>query len=74
MPNSKLENGLDDIMEDLIVGHNFNYARKAILELVYQLEEVEHQEKRDKWKSICGCPMCDHHSTAYELTQRKSDE
>lgn len=22
---------LDDIMEDLIVGHNFNYARQAII-------------------------------------------
>lgn len=23
---------LDDIMEDLIVGHNFEYARKALIE------------------------------------------
>lgn len=27
-----LEKDLDDIMEDLIVGHNFEYARKALLE------------------------------------------
>ena len=28
----ELETELDDIMEDLIVGHNFEYARKALLE------------------------------------------
>ena len=28
----ELEKDLDDIMEDLIVGHNFEYARKALLE------------------------------------------
>ena len=27
-----LEEELDDIMEDLMVGHNFEYARKALLE------------------------------------------
>jgi len=34
------EKQLDDIFEDLIVGHNFNYARKAILELVHQYDEA----------------------------------
>lgn len=28
----QLEKELDDIMEDLIIGHNFDYARKALLE------------------------------------------
>lgn len=32
--NTKLEKELDDIMEDLMVGHNFEYARGAILELL----------------------------------------
>lgn len=30
--NADVEKELDDIMEDLIVGHNFDYARKALLE------------------------------------------
>lgn len=31
-----LEVDLDNIMEDLIVGHNFDYARKALLEWHYK--------------------------------------
>lgn len=30
--NDDVEKELDDIMEDLITGHNFEYARKALLE------------------------------------------
>lgn len=30
----ELKNQLDDIIEDLITGHNFEYARKEILDLI----------------------------------------
>lgn len=32
--HERAEQGIDDIMEDLMVGHNFEYAGKALKELV----------------------------------------
>lgn len=68
----EFETKLDDIMEDLIVGHNFEYARKALIELFQSLRIKDREEAIKKYKSFCGCPMCLHHTEAYALTTERN--
>lgn len=40
-----------------------------IVELITATVEAQNKEARDKWKSLCGCPMCEHHTSAYATPQ-----
>lgn len=46
------EEKLDDIMEDLMVGHNFDYARGALLELLRESVIEGRQQVIDRAKTL----------------------
>lgn len=46
---------------------------EVLMDLIHQRDEARYREERDKWKSICGCPMCEHHSTAYRANPKKGN-
>ena len=45
-----------------------------ILALFHQYAVSERQERVKTHKSLCGCPMCLHHSEAYELQNKEVDD
>lgn len=76
MPSNSKE--LERVLDGFDIRHpkpsiSRNTARKMLLrdlESLIQKEVVEAKEKRIKEnRSLCGCPMCMHHTEAFALNQ-----
>lgn len=44
-------------------------AEYVHISVAKKLAESEKKENIKKWKSLCGCPMCEHHSQAFALNE-----
>lgn len=49
------------------VGESVREAKLALTKYITEQEEAKKLERIRQNKSLCGCPMCEHHSLPYEL-------
>ena len=44
-------------------------AKQAITAHINQAVWQFRKDRQEQYKSLCGCPMCNHHTEAYALTE-----
>lgn len=65
---TKIDNILLPHLHDIKAGHAGKIVEQ-LEKLIAQECISERKANVDKYKSLCGCPMCEHHTEAFQLTE-----